>query len=117
MSVGLIVRPEAEGDILSAALWYEGREVGLGLELTAEIHAAVELGELQKNFLSFLGGEFWQFFEYLNFAHGSMILSHTKSSNVMGFASTIAGVTIRLIHLLRAQELCQHSLITTLAHR
>jgi len=42
MSVRLIVRPEAEGDILSAALWYEGREVGLGLELTAEIHAAVK---------------------------------------------------------------------------
>ena len=42
MSVRLIVRPEAEGDILDAALWYEGREVGLGLELTAEIRAAVE---------------------------------------------------------------------------
>jgi plasmid stabilization system protein ParE len=42
MSVRLIVRPEAEGDILSAALWYEGRELGLGLELTGEIHAAVE---------------------------------------------------------------------------
>jgi toxin ParE1/3/4 len=42
MSVRLIVRHEAEGDILNAALWYEGREVGLGLELTAEIRAAVE---------------------------------------------------------------------------
>ena len=52
MSVRLIVRPEAEGDILSAALWYEGREVGLGLELTAEIHAAVE--RALKNPLAYL---------------------------------------------------------------
>ncbi len=42
MSLRLIVRPEAEGDILNAALWYEDREMGLGLELTAEVHAAVE---------------------------------------------------------------------------
>jgi|SRR5712672_1579331 plasmid stabilization system protein ParE len=42
MSLRLIVRPEAEADILEAALWYEGRELGLGLEVTAEIHAAVE---------------------------------------------------------------------------
>jgi len=42
MSLKLIVRPEAEEDILDAALWYEGREAGLGLELTSEIHAAIE---------------------------------------------------------------------------
>jgi plasmid stabilization system protein ParE len=42
MSLRLIVRPDAEADILEAALWYEGRELGLGLEVTAEIHAAVE---------------------------------------------------------------------------
>jgi toxin ParE1/3/4 len=42
MSLRLIVRPEAEADILEAALWYEGRAVGLGLEVTAEIHAAVD---------------------------------------------------------------------------
>jgi plasmid stabilization system protein ParE len=52
MSLRLIVRPEAEGDILNAALWYEGREVGLGLELTAEIHAAVE--RALKNPLAYL---------------------------------------------------------------
>ena len=46
-----------------------------------------------------------------------MILSHAKSSNVMEFASTIAGMTVWLIHLLGPQELCQHSLITSLAHR
>lgn len=28
----LIVRPEAEADITEAALWYEERAVGLGLE-------------------------------------------------------------------------------------
>lgn len=42
MSLHLIVRPEAEADILDAALWYEDREAGLGLEVTAEVHAAVE---------------------------------------------------------------------------
>ena len=42
MSLRLIVRPEAERDILNAALWYEGREAGVGLDLTAEISAAVD---------------------------------------------------------------------------
>ena len=42
MSLKLIVRPEAERDIFNAALWYEGRDVGLGLEVTAEIQAAIE---------------------------------------------------------------------------
>jgi len=41
MSYRLIVRAEAEADITEAALWYEGREAGLGLELTAEIRGAV----------------------------------------------------------------------------
>ena len=35
----------------------------------------------------------------------------------MEFASAIARVIVGLVHLLRPQELCQHSLITTLAHR
>jgi hypothetical protein len=39
MSFKLIVRPEAEEDILDAALWYDVREAGLGLEVTSEIHA------------------------------------------------------------------------------
>lgn len=42
MSLRLIVRPEAERDILNAALWYEKREVGIGLDLTDEIHAAID---------------------------------------------------------------------------
>lgn len=42
MSLNLIVRPEAEEDILNAALWYEAREAGLGLEVTAEIRTAVD---------------------------------------------------------------------------
>jgi len=40
MSRRLIVRAEAEFDITEAAVWYEGREPGLGLQLTAEIRAA-----------------------------------------------------------------------------
>jgi hypothetical protein len=35
----------------------------------------------------------------------------------MDFASTIAGVTVSLLHLLRLQEFGQHSLITCLTHR
>ena len=39
MSRRLIVRAEAEFDITEAVVWYEGREPGLGLQLTAEIRA------------------------------------------------------------------------------
>ena len=41
MSRRLIVRREAEEDITAAALWYEDREAGLGLELTLEIRAGI----------------------------------------------------------------------------
>ena len=42
MNRRLILRPEGEADILDIALWYESREAGLGLEVTAEIRAAIE---------------------------------------------------------------------------
>ena len=42
MSRRLIVRPEAEVDITDAAVWYESRQSGLGLELISEIQAAIE---------------------------------------------------------------------------
>ena len=42
MSHRLIVRSEAEADLIEAVLWYEGREAGLGLELTAEIRGAIQ---------------------------------------------------------------------------
>lgn len=41
MSRRLIIRPEAETDITEAALWYDEREAGLGLELTLEVGAAI----------------------------------------------------------------------------
>ena len=41
MSRRLIVRPEAEADITEAALWYDEREAGLGLELTLEVRTAI----------------------------------------------------------------------------
>lgn len=41
MSRRLIVRPEAETDITEAALWYEERAAGLGLELVDAVGAAV----------------------------------------------------------------------------
>lgn len=41
MSRRLIIRDDAEADITEAALWYEERGAGLGLELTTEIHAAI----------------------------------------------------------------------------
>lgn len=41
MSRRLIVRPQAEADITEAALWYENREAGLGLELTGEVRNAI----------------------------------------------------------------------------
>ncbi len=36
----LIVRAEAEADIIEAALWYEAEKKGLGLGLALEIRAA-----------------------------------------------------------------------------
>jgi len=41
MNRRLIVRPEAEADITDAALWYNSRELGLGLELISEVHSAI----------------------------------------------------------------------------
>ena len=41
MSRRLIVRPEAESDITEAALWYDEREAGLGLELMQEVGVAI----------------------------------------------------------------------------
>ena len=41
MSRRLIGRPEAEADIIEAALWYEEREAALGLELTLEVRDAI----------------------------------------------------------------------------
>jgi hypothetical protein len=37
----LIVRPEAEADITTAALWYDSRERGVGLDLISEIRSAI----------------------------------------------------------------------------
>ena len=42
MSRRLILRPEAEADIVEAALWYEAHEPGLGWAFTSEIHAATD---------------------------------------------------------------------------
>ena len=42
MSRRLIVRPEAEADITEAALWYNQRELGLGLELVVEVRKAIQ---------------------------------------------------------------------------
>lgn len=41
MKRGLIVRPEAETDLTDAAVWYELREPGLGLELISEVRSAI----------------------------------------------------------------------------
>jgi plasmid stabilization system protein ParE len=41
MSRRLIVREEAEADITEAALWYEARGEGLGVDLMGEIGAVV----------------------------------------------------------------------------
>lgn len=41
MNRRLIIRPEAEADLTDAALWYDSREPGLGLELLSEVHSAI----------------------------------------------------------------------------
>ena len=40
--MSLRVRPEADGEILEAAQWYEEREAGLGAEFVAEIDAVFQ---------------------------------------------------------------------------
>lgn len=42
MNRRLIIRPEAESDIIDAAVWYESREAELGFEVAAEIGAAIK---------------------------------------------------------------------------
>ena len=41
MNRRLIVKPEAEADITDAAVWYDSRELGLGLEFISEIRSAI----------------------------------------------------------------------------
>jgi plasmid stabilization system protein ParE len=41
MNRHLIVRSEAEADLTDAAVWYDSRELGLGLELISEVHSAI----------------------------------------------------------------------------
>lgn len=42
MNRRLIIRPEAEADILDAAVWYEMRDPDLGLAFTSEIQVSIE---------------------------------------------------------------------------
>src|SRR6185369_7429715 len=41
MNRRLIIRPEAEADLTDAAVWYDSRESGLGLELISEVYSAI----------------------------------------------------------------------------
>jgi len=41
MNRRLIIRREAEADITYAALWYDERELNLGLELLTEVHSGI----------------------------------------------------------------------------
>jgi len=41
MSRRLIVRAEAEADIIKAALWYDVQKTGLGWQFTVEIRSAI----------------------------------------------------------------------------
>ena len=41
MNRRLIIRPEAEADLTDAAVWYDSRQPGLGLELISEVHSAI----------------------------------------------------------------------------
>ena len=41
MNRRLIIRPEAETDIINGALWHGSREPGVGLELIAEVNSAI----------------------------------------------------------------------------
>lgn len=40
--IRLVVRPEAEADLVDAALWYEDKVAGLGWEFVQDIRAAIQ---------------------------------------------------------------------------
>ncbi len=42
MNRRLIIRAEAESDIIDSVIWYESQEPGLGFEFSAEIRAAIK---------------------------------------------------------------------------
>jgi toxin ParE1/3/4 len=46
VSLPLIIRPEAEADLVEAFNWYEAQRAGLGTEMLFEVHAA--LGRVQE---------------------------------------------------------------------
>ena len=55
-SLPVVLRPEAEHDLLTAHVWYEGQRAGLGDEFTEQVTAALERvaempGELRSSFV------------------------------------------------------------------
>ena len=42
MSFSLVIRPDAEADLVEACLWYEEQRAGLGIELLNRVEAALE---------------------------------------------------------------------------
>ncbi len=42
MNRRLIITPEAEADLTDAAVWYDSRDFGLGLELISEVRSAID---------------------------------------------------------------------------
>jgi plasmid stabilization system protein ParE len=51
MTVGLRIQPEAAQDIEDAAVWYEGRRAGLGLEFLDELDRVLErITEMPRQF-------------------------------------------------------------------
>ena len=51
MNRQLIVRSEAETDITDAAVWYDSREPGLGLEFISEMSSAISRALKNPEFL------------------------------------------------------------------
>ena len=50
MSRRLIVRAEAEADLINAAEWYDNREAGMGLELLLEVPTPKVFANLSPGF-------------------------------------------------------------------
>jgi toxin ParE1/3/4 len=54
MSLPVVLRPEAEQDLLTAHKWYEGQRVGLGDEFTEQVTAVLErVAEMPEMFAIF----------------------------------------------------------------
>src|SRR5690242_952272 len=84
MSGRLIVRPETEADISDAAMWYDSREPGFGLELVLEVQSAI--ARAMKNPESFTAVRVIQRSDVFSLAGFLIVFSSSIDTTLVVFA-------------------------------